>query len=209
MKQINYILSGLFLLMIVSSCSGQDHGQVISDTFRLQVEKERAQKDTEFRAKESSPLSAAEVSGFKHLSYYPYDLKYRVKARFELTNKTEVFKMKTTTDRLPEYRHYANVYFTIDGKEFKLEVFQNVELISRPGYENYLFLPYSDETSGRETYGGGRFIDLTNTHGEKIVIDFNKSYNPYCAYNHEYSCPLPPQQNDLSIKIEAGEKTYH
>jgi uncharacterized protein (DUF1684 family) len=88
-------------------------------------------------------------------------------------------------------------------------VYQNIELVKKPGYEKHLFIPFNDLTNGKETYGGGRFLDVYENGGKVLIIDFNLAYNPYCAYNHKYSCPVPPESNYLNLKIKAGEKIFH
>jgi uncharacterized protein (DUF1684 family) len=130
-------------------------------------------------------------------------------AKFVRTKKEKPFEMKTSTDRKPLYVKYGEVLFMIDGKELKLNVYKNIELSKKPGYKDYLFLPFSDLTSGNESYVGGKYIDLRIPKGDTIVIDFNTSYNPYCAYNHKYSCPKVPLENDLNIEIKAGVKKNH
>jgi hypothetical protein len=117
--------------------------------------------------------------------------------------------MKTSTDREPLYVKYGEVEFTIDGKALKLNVYKNIELSKKKEYKNYLFLPFSDLTSGNESYIGGKYIDLKTPKGNTIAIDFNRSYNPYCAYNYKYSCPKVPLDNDLNIAIKAGVKKFH
>ena len=117
--------------------------------------------------------------------------------------------MKTTTSRTPLYKKYGELHFSIDGKEFKLNVYQNVDLNKKPGYDDYLFLPFSDLTCGKESYIGGRYVDMRIQKGTLWTIDFNKAYNPYCAYNYEYSCPIVPLENDLDIEILAGVKKFH
>ena len=117
--------------------------------------------------------------------------------------------MKTSTSRLPEYKKYGTLYFEIDGKKRKLNLYQNVELIKKPGFEDYLFLPFSDLTCGKESYIGGRYIDMRFPKSDTVLIDFNTAYNPYCAYNHKYSCPIVPLENDLDVAILAGVKTFH
>ena len=97
----------------------------------------------------------------------------------------------------------------IDDKAFKLNVYQNVDLNKKTGYEDYLFLPFSDLTCGKESYIGGRYVDMKIQKGKTWTIDFNKAYNPYCAYNYEYSCPIVPLENDLNIEILAGVKKFH
>src|SRR5690606_27020815 len=114
------------------------------------------------------------------------------------------FQMPTTTDRKPYYVTYGKVYFSLKGKEYKLDLFQNLELSADPEYRNYLFAPFTDETNGRSTYGGGRYLDLRIPAAEVMIIDFNQAYNPYCAYNGKYSCPIPPEQNHLEVEITAG-----
>jgi uncharacterized protein (DUF1684 family) len=116
--------------------------------------------------------------------------------------------MLTTTSRLAKYVKYGEATFKLDGKEDQLNIYQSLSLREKPAYKDYLFLPFTDETSGKESYSGGRYIDLTIPKGNKIIIDFNKAYNPYCAYNHKYSCPIPPKGNHLNIAIKAGVKRY-
>jgi uncharacterized protein len=117
--------------------------------------------------------------------------------------------MKTTTSRTPLYVKYGELYFTIDGKNLKLNVYKNLDLSKKLGYEDYLFLPFSDLTCGKESYIGGRYVDMKVQKGKTWIIDFNKAYNPYCAYNYEYSCPIVPLENDLDVEILAGVKKFH
>jgi len=117
--------------------------------------------------------------------------------------------MKTSTKRLPEYVKYGELHFQIDGKKLKLNVYQNIELSKKPGHEDYLFLPFSDKTCGKGSYIGGRYIDMKIPKFDDVLLDFNTAYNPYCAYNHKYSCPIVPLENDLDIAITAGVKKFH
>ncbi|MEX0996517.1 MAG: DUF1684 domain-containing protein [Flavobacteriaceae bacterium] len=160
----------------------------------------------EFLNKETSILLPKDFEVFEGLEFYPVDLKYRVEASFVRTPGEKPFLMPTTTDRQPEYVKYAELHFKIDNQDFILEVFQNTS--PKEGYENYLFLPFTDLTSGDGSYGGGRYIDIFEPEGDKITLDFNQSYNPYCVYNSKYSCPIPPEQNDIKIRIEAGIKDF-
>ena len=173
------------------------------------IQKERDQKDIEMLTGEKSPITEEEKATFKKLNYYEPNPEYRIEANFKRFDQATRFLMKTTTDRLPEYSLYGVVNFKLKGKDYTLNVYQNIELMKKPGLENYLFLPFNDETNGNETYGGGRFLDLTDTGGDTLLIDFNLAYNPYCAYNHKYSCPIPPSENNLEVMIEAGEKKLH
>ncbi|MEN9982014.1 MAG: hypothetical protein RL542_1801, partial [Bacteroidota bacterium] len=119
------------------------------------------------------------------------------------------FEMKTSTDRKPVYVKYGEAHFTIDGQSFKLNIYRNIELSKKEQYKDYLFLPFSDLTCGNESYIGGKYIDMKIPKGDTIVIDFNTSYNPYCAYSPKYSCPKVPLENDLKIEIRAGVKKFH
>ncbi len=165
--------------------------------------------NADYANKEKSPLTDEDFKVFKTLEFFPINEKYIVKAHFVRTKKEKVFKMKTSTSRLPEYRKYGELFFSIDGEEYKLNVYQNVALIKRAKYKNALFLPFSDLTCGKESYIGGRYIDMEISALPIWEIDFNKAYNPYCAYNHEYSCPVVPLENDLKTSILAGVKKFH
>jgi len=156
-----------------------------------------------------SPLMNEDLKQFKGLDFYPIDEKYIVEAIFIRTKREKSFKMKTTTSRTPIYKKYGELHFSIDGKELKLNVYQNVDLKKKPGYDDYLFLPFSDLTCGKDSYIGGRYIDMRIPKSGKVTIDFNQAYNPYCAYNYEYSCPIVPLENDLDIEINAGVKKFH
>lgn len=163
----------------------------------------------EYKNRSTSPLTEEDFKQFKGLDFFPIDTTYIVKARFVKATNEKAFAMKTTTDRLPKYKKYGTYYFMLQGKEFQLHVYQNLDLSKKPGYEDYLFLPFSDKSCGLESYIGGRYIDMRIPKTDTVLIDFNKAYNPYCAYNHQYSCPIVPLENDLSIAINAGVKKFH
>ena len=165
-------------------------------------------ENAKFSNIETTILEPNDFKKFKELAFYQIDLKYRVEATFIRTPGEKPFLMATTTDRLPEYVKYGEVQFTIDGKKMKLNLYQNTEPSEDPEYVNDLFLPFTDLTSGDGTYGGGRFMDCYIPEGDTIILDFNKSYNPYCAYSPRYSCPIPPLENHLEIRIEAGVKAF-
>jgi len=173
------------------------------------AEEFQANLNREFTNREESPLTDEDFKIFQSLEFYPIDEKFTVEAKFVSTPKEKVFKMKTSTTRLPEYKKYGELFFQIDGKSFKLNVYQNIELSKKEGSEDYLFLPFSDLTCGKESYSGGRYIDMRIPKTNTVTIEFNKAYNPYCAYNHKYSCPIVPLENDLTIEILAGVKKFH
>lgn len=163
----------------------------------------------EFADATKSPLTDEDREAFKGLDFFPIDSTYIVKASFTRTKNEKVFGMKTTTERMPMYVKYAEVSFILKGENYKLNVYQSIDLIKMKEYKNHLFLPFSDLTSGNESYIGGRYIDLEIPKGKTITIDFNKAYNPYCAYNYKYSCPIVPLENDLATEINAGVKKFH
>ena len=167
------------------------------------------QLDSEYSDPKESPLTPSDLKTFKGLDFFPVDEKYIVEARFIKSEKEKPFEMKTTGDRRPMYVKFGELHFELDGKTHKLNIFRNIGLSKKSGYEDHLFLPFSDLTSGKETYIGGRYIDLKIPKSDKIIIDFNRAYNPYCAYNHNYSCPIVPLENDLKAEIRAGVKKFH
>jgi len=168
----------------------------------------QASENEQFKNKETTILSSEDFQHFSGLEFYPINLKYRVDATFVRTPNEIPFLMPTTTERLPEYIKYAEVFFSIGDQPLKLELYQSTNHDQEEGYEDYLFLPFTDLTSGDGSYGGGRFLDIRIPKKNKMIIDFNKAYNPYCAYNSKYSCPIPPKENDILVRIEAGVKAF-
>jgi uncharacterized protein (DUF1684 family) len=151
-----------------------------------------------------SPIPEDEKASFTGLNFFPVDSSFNVSAKFEVIANGRVFDMMTNTDRRPKYRHFANILFTYGGKSYSLEAYQPAE---KPGGE--LFIPFNDLTNGSDSYYSGRFIDIEIPEGKEFKLDFNRCYNPYCAYNENYSCPIPPQANRLELEVKAGEKKYH
>lgn len=173
------------------------------------VEKFQKELNIEYADAKTSPLDANDLKVFKSLDFFPINKKFFVLAKLVRTENEKPFEMKTSTDRKPLYVKYGEVHFAIDGKSFHLNVYKNIEFSKKKGFEDYLFLPFSDLTSGKESYIGGRYIDLRIPKGNVIAIDFNTSYNPYCAYSHRYSCPIVPLENDLNFEIKAGVKKFN
>jgi uncharacterized protein (DUF1684 family) len=146
----------------------------------------------------------------KYFRFFPPDAKYKVVARFSPLQDTVGFMIPTSSKKAKKFLRYGIVNFEIEGKPYQLHVYRNVALMSDSVYKNHLFLPFTDATSGEESYGGGRYIDLeiTDIIGHKITVDFNKAYNPYCTYSDGYNCPIPPRENDLPVAIKAGEMNF-
>jgi uncharacterized protein (DUF1684 family) len=194
------------LLIIILFLPVSLYAQV--DSAVHEIQQYRLEQEAKFRDPKESPLDKRTRKRFKGLNYYPINLDFRLKARFVKTENPVLFKMKTTTSRLPEYIKYGEIHFKLDGERRMLEVYQSPEIIKRPGLEDYLFVPFTDETNGIDTYDVGRYIDFRIPKGEDVILDFNKSYNPYCSYGSAYSCPIPPEANHLPFKVEAGEKKF-
>lgn len=179
------------------------------ETKEIKSAKKFQQKlNKEFSSKEESPLKEEDLANFKSLDFFPIDSSFIVNATLTIHKDSEPFAMKTTSDRLPIYKVYATASFELQGKSFSLEIYQNEKLVLTAEYEDYLFLPFTDNTNGNSSYGGGRYLDLKLPEGDSIIIDFNQAYNPYCAYNDKYSCPIPPKNNNLDIEILAGVKSF-
>lgn len=199
---------GLTLVFAVSAFSFRVAAQQADDAALKEINEHRKKQQSEFRDPDKSPLDKKERRKFKGLNYYPIDLNFRVKATFVKNEAPVLFKMKTTTTRLPEYVKYGDIYFLLDGEDYKLEVYQSQDLLKRSGYEDYLFIPFTDATNGKDTYDVGRYLEFRIPTSEEVILDFNKAYNPYCSYSDKYSCPIPPEVNHLPLEIKAGEKKY-
>lgn len=146
----------------------------------------------------------------KQMKFYPVQQQYRIVATFERKENSPWFMMSTSGNTKQQYRVYGIIHFNIHDTAVALHIYQSRSLMSSEKYSEHLFIPFTDLTSGRETYGGGRYIDLNilDIINNTYTIDFNKAYNPYCAYTAGYNCPVPPKENDLAVAIKAGELNY-
>lgn len=195
--KLSYLLAAFMLL----------HFNAFSQNFEKQIATHREHYKADFVSNERSPLKDADL---KYLNFYDADSTYQVLALVELLQNERAFKMPTYAGTTADYMRYAILKFNLHGKPVKLTLYRNIALAANAAYKNYLFLPFTDRTNNKETYGGGRYIDLNTSAivDGKLQLDFNKAYNPYCAYSDGYRCPIPPEENDLPIAIEAGEKRY-
>jgi uncharacterized protein (DUF1684 family) len=205
----------LVLCLVAISCKekryhDQEHNTTVEHVTGALEDILQFQKkmNDEFKDPETSPLPDRYRKDFETLDFYEPDTTYRIAAKFSRTPEALPFMMPTTTERETEEVVFGIITFNLKGSTHKLEVYQNQELLQEEKYSDYLFLPFADLTNGEETYGGGRYLDLTIPKGDTILLDFNKAYNPYCAYNPKYSCPLVPKQNRLDIAITAGVKAF-
>ncbi len=197
MRKVTAVM-GLFCSLSVWAQSGHQE----------EVARWQAELNAEFANPKESPLEKKQLKKFESLDFYPINESWRIEASFEYTPFQKPFTIPTTTDRLPVYVQYGIARFEIDQQSFEFPVYQNLELREQEAYKDYLFAPFTDLTNGFDTYGGGRYLDLRIPQGDVIILDFNKAYNPYCAYSAKYSCPIPPAENDLALRIEAGVKAW-
>jgi hypothetical protein len=166
------------------------------------LEQFRADKDSFFRDDPQSPLLAAQRHSFKGLSYYAEDPALVFTLTPEEFPEQELVDMQTSTGDEATYLRWARVRFEVEGQEAALTVYRD------PG-SGALFLPFQDANAGGETYGAGRYLEVEELADGKLRVDFNYAYNPYCAYNEGWSCPMPLPENRLSLAIQAGEKAFH
>jgi uncharacterized protein (DUF1684 family) len=174
----------------------------VFSTYKAAIEAMRSDKDMSMKSGET--IEPEKRNEFKGLKYFEPDSTYIFKATMELL-KPEKVLFKTTDTRTPEYYKFCKLNFTRDGSKLTLYGY-----VDDPESPKRIFVPFKDLTGNKETYGGGRYIDL-HYNGERtmILLDFNSAYNPYCHYNHNYSCPLVPAENILDIPIKAGEKKLY
>jgi len=152
----------------------------------------------------------------KHFHFFPVNSMYNVACSFERITDSVGFTMTTSAKTLKHYYKYGRLNFTISGKSYQLFVYQVKDLMQVEKYRDYLFVPFTDATTGDESYGSGRYIeffkqDIQNNpqgSGSMLQLDFNKAYNPYCAYSAGYKCPIPPKENFLTVAIRAGEMNF-
>ena len=148
----------------------------------------------------------------KKMTFYPVDRHMRITARFEKVNDGKWFQMETSANLKQTFRTVGILHFTIHDTLVKLNVYQSQNLMLVSKYKDLLFLPFTDLSSGEDSYENGRYIDLytTDVVNDQLIIDFNKAYNPYCAYiSGKYNCPVPPKENQLPVAIHAGEMKFN
>ena len=146
----------------------------------------------------------------KYFRFFPVSSAYNVSCSFEKITDTIGFTMKASANTLKHYFKYGRLNFKLSGTDYHLFVYQSKDLMQTEQYKNYLFVPFTDLTSGEQSYAGGKYIDLMleEIKNNTILLDFNKAYNPYCAYATGYNCPIPPRENDLPVAIKAGEMAF-
>lgn len=193
------ILVITFLVIIFYSFTGND------GTYEEQITQERIEKDKYMRTADDSPFKG-KTDAFTGLKYFAADPAYNIIADLTPIQQKKAVMLGTSDGKEEHYLEYAYADFKLHGKAQRLLI---LELMDMGPNRGKLFLAFADETSANETYGAGRYLDVNRTSGSNtITLDFNKAYNPYCAYNDEFSCPFPPKENLLTVAIMAGEKNY-
>ena len=187
--------------VLISACSEQQ-----KLNYKEKILNHRFEKNRHFKYADNSPIPDDEQTSFKALNYYPVDTKYRVVAKIKKQVKRDTFQMAYTNGESKTYFTYARLDFRLNGRSNSLYTYKNIDKQNKGA--NSLFIPFYDKTNGRTTYAGGRYIDVTKLEGDTTMLDFNQAYNPYCVYNKEYTCPIPPEANRLKIAVKAGEKQF-
>lgn len=198
LKQI--FCTGLFIVLSIM-CNAQ------TETNSSDVNAWQKQINVEYANKTTSPLSATDRAKFNGFEFFKEDPNLVVKATLQLSKERKEIALKTSSSFILKQVEYGKISFMLNGKTYSLTLYQSPTHLQEKGLEDYLFLPLTDESNGVESYGGGRYVDLKiPTKGNVIVVDFNKAYNPYCAYSTGFSCPKVPEINHLPIKILGGIK---
>jgi uncharacterized protein (DUF1684 family) len=167
-----------------------------------ELESFRAEKNEFYKTQEQSPLTTEQKASFAGLKYFPENPKLVFDLTIDKnTGSNEIVSIQTSADDTEPYKRYGKIRFQVDGSETQLTVFQGLD-------DGHLFLPFKDATNGKETYGSGRYVEIEEENG-KLKVDFNYAYNPNCAYNENWRCPLTPPENSLKVPIQAGEKKFH
>lgn len=200
MKKLLYILVPVLVVVIFYTLSGGGS----DEAYIQQVQQQRKDRIKFLQFSGQSPFLQFDLE-FDSLSFYSIDPAYKVSARLKRIASVQRLTIQNSDGTTTNYNKFAYATFRLNGSEHRL-------LILKPtgfGVPNTYFTAFADDTSGETTYGGGRYLDLVIGKSDKVDIDFNLSYNPYCAYVSSYTCPLPPAENILSVAIEAGEKDYN
>lgn len=200
----NKILVALASLIILTAVIYAMSGGESPEQYRERIEKERDRQFKFLKYNADSPLSEEQKNALDSLDFYPIDPSYNVRARLVPVEEKVMIQIPMTDGTLERYIKHSFAEFELQGSTHRLLLLQAAD---EPDPRNY-FLAFADDTSGKETYGGGRFLDVRRDGQNSITIDFNLVYNPYCTYNPDFACPIPPKENLLKIPVRAGEKNY-
>ncbi len=179
-----------------------------AEDYVKEIEAMRREKDFFFKEDAESPIRHELRHKLEGLAYFPPDPKYRVRAKLIKDPKPQRVVLATSKGVPREMIRYGVFEFEIDGTKQRLAAFKSVPQPGHHHADESLFVPFRDATSGKETYGASRYLDIEEQPTDEFVIDFNLAYNPYCAYSDDYVCPFPPRENWLPVPIRAGEKNF-
>lgn len=183
-------------------------GLAAQDAYIKEIKAHQDKLTKEYQNPKTSPFKK-KTKKFKGHAFYAIDSTYRVEAKLTRTTEAEPFDMPTSSGISRKYIKYASVSFELHGQPRTLSVYRSLRLAALPMYKDYFLIPFTDKTSGTETYGGGRYMDVRlSDDQETLILDFNRAYNPYCAYVDGYSCPIPPKENFLDVAVKAGIQAY-
>ena len=203
-KLWKYVLVGTNVLLLLHGpgLTGEIEPNLLQSREK-EIEEERAEKDRFFKESSRSPLRAHDIIHFEKLDYYPIDLRYVFVGEIERNPKarTEYIKLPTNKGNFRKYVKHGKFRFSVDGRAFGLTIYRH---LGRPN----LFLPFKDKTNGLGTYENGRYVEMEVIGEDRVIIDFNKATNPFCAYNHKYTCPYANEENTLDVAIRCGEKRF-
>lgn len=196
---VAFIVFVILAITVYTFFSGGD-----DEVYIEQILNERKDKFRFLKYNADSPFSEELKAQVKELPYFPIDSKYKVRARLELITDDRMIVIPTSDGKEERYLKFAYAHFELDGQKQRLLILQPM----MRQFQNKLSIIFTDGTSGKESYGACRYLELTKEGDQTITIDFNRAYNPFCAYNEHFSCPLPPTGNHVTVEIRAGEMDF-
>ncbi|MFT4667310.1 MAG: hypothetical protein ACI8YQ_002240 [Polaribacter sp.] len=178
-------------------------------SYKKEIKEHRKDYKADFLKEERSPFYGKKKA-LKKMRFYKANKSYKVECQFQRTEDAKPFDMATYSGKVKTFIKHGIISFEIAGQKQELSIYRNMGLMRVEAYANHLFLPFKDKTNDIKTYGGGRYIDLevSDIVNGKVTIDFNKCYNPWCAFSGGYNCPVPPKENHLTIEMKVGEKKF-
>lgn len=190
--------AAILLVCLAAACGSQPK----EEDYTAKIAAIRAAKDDSFKSDPDSPIPPDKKASLLPLAYFPIDESYAVPATLEPSADRARIQVPTSTGKIRDIERIGTLRFSLKGRTLRLTAFHDLESQE----VRRLFVPFSDLTSGTETYQAGRYMELDPTPTGIYVVDFNVAYNPYCYYSPEYDCPFPPKENRLDVPIRAGEK---
>ncbi|MCX7735786.1 MAG: DUF1684 domain-containing protein [Candidatus Kapabacteria bacterium] len=198
-----YFFLLLFIIIFVTISIAESKKDKNNKEYFEFVYKDRKEKDDFFKNDKDSPLPDDLKRKFKGLNYFPPDLSFKFQSKLIPYEKKDTINMLTTKSDIRKMIRFGKLEFNYKGKKYQLTAYIPIK------NNDYFFVPFADKTNNKQTYSGGRYLDIERKKNTDVYdLDFNFAYNPYCAYNQKYSCPIVPKENHLNISIKAGEKIY-